>query len=137
MLDEQARPIICATYTHARRHPRVLGRIAEWSLPFQVTFTQLGVLFVSLLVVNKTWRYWSPVVPPIAGGVLAVGAPVALAWVARRVKIEGRSPARAAFGWVQLWSTPHAGHISGRPAKQARGRDMGAARLYVAPGKGP
>lgn len=137
MRDEPARPIICATYTHARRHPRVLGRIAEWSMPFQVTFTQLCVFLVSLLVVNKTWRYWGPTLPPIGGSILAVGAPVVLAWLARRVKIEGRSPLRAALGWVQLWSTPHAGHISGRPAKQAHGRDMGAARLYVAPGKGP
>ena len=136
MLEEHARGIICATYTHARRHPRVLGRIAEWSMPFQVTFTQLGVFVASLLVVNKTWRYWGPTLPPSVGSILAVGAPVVLAWLARRVKIEGRSPLRAALGWVQLWTTPHAGHIAGRPAKPARGRDMGAARLYVASGKG-
>ena len=45
--DDQS--IQCATYTHARRHPMVLGSIGGWSPPFQLTMTQLGVLLASVL----------------------------------------------------------------------------------------
>ena len=132
MPDDQAQPIVCASYSHARRHPMVLGTIADWSLPFQVTITQIGVFLVCLVGVNQTWRFWAPLLPPALATVTGVGLPVLVAWLARRVRIEGRSPLHAALGWVQLWSTPPSGVSGGRPARERPVNDLSRHRIVVA-----
>jgi hypothetical protein len=132
MPDDQAQPIVCASYTHARRHPMVLGTIADWSFPFQVTITQIGVFLVGLVAVNQTWRFWAPLLAPVVATIVGVGLPVLVAWFARRVRIEGRSPLRAALGWIQLWSAPAAGVIGGRPARPGRPSDLSQHRIIVA-----
>ena len=75
MSEDRAQPIVCASYTHARRHPMVLGSIGGWSPPFQVTMTQLGVLLASALVINKSWHLWGPLFPPIVSVLLALAVP--------------------------------------------------------------
>jgi hypothetical protein len=110
----------------------VLGTIGDWSLPFQVTVTQIGVFLVGLVAVNQTWRFWAPLLPPVVAAITGVGLPVLVAWLARRVRIEGRSPLRAAGGWVQLWSAPPAGVIGGRPARERRLADLSRHRFVVA-----
>jgi hypothetical protein len=132
MPDDEAQPIVCASYTHARRHPMVLGTIADWSLPFQVTITQIGVFLVGLVAVNQTWRFWAPLLPPAVATIAGVGLPVLVAWLARRVRVEGRSPLRAAWGSVQLWSAPPGGVIGGRPAREHRVSDLSRHRMVVA-----
>jgi hypothetical protein len=132
MPDDEAQPIVCASYTHARRHPMVLGTIADWSLPFQVTITQIAVLLVGLVAVNQTWRFWAPLFPPVVATIAGVGLPVLVAWLARWVRVEGRSPLRAAWGWVQLWSAPPGGVIGGRPARERRVSDLSRHRMVVA-----
>ena len=47
---------MCATYTHARRHPMVLGKIAGWTPPFQISIPQLGVIVGTFIVEMATWR---------------------------------------------------------------------------------
>jgi hypothetical protein len=131
MPDDQAQPIVCASYTHARRHPMVLGTIADWSLPFQVTITQIGVFLVGLLAVNQTWRFWAPLLPPVVAAIAGVGVPALVAWLARRVRLEGRSPLRAAVGSVLLWSAPPAGTIGGRPARESPAGDPGRHRIVI------
>jgi hypothetical protein len=131
MPDDDGRPIVCASYTHARRHPMVLGTIADWSLPFQVTITQIGVFLVGLLAVNQTWRFWAPLLSPTVAAIAGAGLPVLVAWLARRVRIEGRSPLRAAVGWVQLWLAPPAGTVGGRPARERPASDLGRHRIVV------
>jgi hypothetical protein len=73
MPDDLGQPIVCASYTHARRHPMVLGTIGDWSLPFQVTITQIGVFLVGLVAVNQTWRFWAPLLPPVVAASRAWG----------------------------------------------------------------
>ena len=124
--------IVCATYTHARRHPMVLGSIGGWSPPFQLTMTQLGVLLASALIINKSWHLWGPLFPPIVAVLLAIAFPTGAAWAARRVKIEGRSPVRAALGWVMLMSAPHSGTVGGRPASEPKAARPGAAATWLA-----
>jgi hypothetical protein len=34
--------IICATYTHARRHPMVLGNIGGWTPPWQLKLVDVA-----------------------------------------------------------------------------------------------
>jgi hypothetical protein len=132
MPDDRAEPIVCASYTHARRHPMVLGTIGDWSLPFQVTITQVAVFLVGLVAVNQTWRFWAPLLPPAVAMIAGVGLPALVACLARRVRIEGRSPLRAALGWVQLWSAPPAGVIGGRPARERPVSDLSRQRIVVA-----
>jgi len=132
--DDGAQPIVCASYTHARRHPMVLGSIGGWSPPFQVTMTQLGVLLASALVINKSWHLWGPLFPPIVSVLLALAVPTGAAWAARRVKIEGRSPGRAALGWVMLMCAPQSGSVGGRPASEPKAADLGVGATWVASG---
>lgn len=133
MIDEGLR---CASYTHARRHPMVLGRIAGWTPPFQLSVTQLAVLVVSFLTLVRLWSLWSPLLPhPIA--VLAAspaGVPAGLAWAVRRVRVEGRSVARTGLGRLMLWSMPTTGQVAGRPYRDGRAWHPGARRVYVAEG---
>jgi hypothetical protein len=132
--EPDAPRISCASYTHARRHPMVLGRIAGWAPPFQLSVTQLGVLVVSFLVLTWTQRAWSLVIPPGMSVLLLVGLPCGLAWAIRRVRVEGRSLPRAALGWLSLWSHPTGGMVGGRPVREGRPRRAGG-RAFLAGGR--
>jgi hypothetical protein len=126
--------IPCATYTHARRHPMVLGHIGGWKPPFQLSVTQLAVLVVTFWLEVQTWHLWGARLPRLVGLVVGVAIPCALAWATRHTRIEGRSLPRAALGWLTLLGTPRRGHVSGRPCHEARAARPGLAPVYVAPG---
>ncbi|MFJ3310728.1 hypothetical protein ACIPSA_48870 [Streptomyces sp. NPDC086549] len=103
-------------YTSARRHPWVLGKVADWKIPLgPYTPAQIAVAVVGGFLLVKTIPIWSWMGPvPIAAWVLAV-------WAVRRPKIKGRAPLQAALGWVLLARQPRGGRIGGRAA-----RDRGA-----------
>ena len=111
--DDDAQ-IACAVYTHARRHPMVLGNIGGWTPPFQLTLVQAGVLLVTLGIEAKTYRLWSDLLPRTLTAVLAIGLPCALAWAVRKTRIEGRSLPRLAVGLVQYALAPRTGAVGGR-----------------------
>lgn len=135
MTAEQDEPqITCATYTHARRHPLVLGQIGGWTPPFQLSLTQIGVLLVSLLVEVRTWHLWGAHLPRLLAVVAAVGVPALLAWAARRARFEGRSLPRAALAWSTFLLTPRTGRVGGRPYRQSRPGSPGRDPVYVAAG---
>lgn len=134
MQRDDAAPITCATYTHARRHPMVLGRIAGWTPPFQLTISQLVVLLVTFLVLVWTWDLWGPLVPGSAGMLIVLGVPSAAAWAARRARVEGRSLPRAAVGFVQLALGPTRGTLHGKPVRPHRSRPV-AMRAHVTIGE--
>lgn len=110
----------------------VLGSIGGWSPPFQLTMTQLSVLLASALAINKTWHLWGPLFPPIVSVMAAVAVPALAAWAARRVKVEGRSPIRAALGWLALLCSPRDGAVGGRPARAPRAKSMTTASTWIA-----
>lgn len=124
--------IHCATYTHARRHPMVLGRIAGWTPPFQLSLTQIGVLLVSFYAMVQTWRWWAPVLPSSLALIVGAGVPIGLTWAVRRVRVEGRSLPRAVMGWVSLWSVPTKGQLRGRPHREFRAVPLAGVRMNVA-----
>jgi hypothetical protein len=124
--------ITCATYTHARRHPMVLGQIGGWTPPFQLTMPQLGVLILTFLVEVKTWGLWFGHLPRGVAVVLAVILPVTLAWVARRARYEGRSLPRAAVGWCASRCSPRNGTLGGRANRPAAAADRRPALVFVA-----
>jgi hypothetical protein len=124
--------ILCATYTHARRHPMVLGNIGGWTPPFQLTLVQIGVLLVTYFVEVRTWHLWGAHLPRALGVVIAAGLPCVLAWVVRRTRLEGRSLPRVALGLLKYLSAPRGGVVGGRPVRHARPSSPLRHPIYVA-----
>lgn len=131
-MDDDDGRIACATYTHARRHPMVLGKIGDWTPPFQLTMAQVGVLLGVLFVEVQTWRFWGQVLPPEVGLFVFIAVPAALAWVVRRARVEGRSLLRAVAGWLAYLARPRDGRVGGRANRRARPAQLGMYRVYVA-----
>lgn len=124
MPDDLAVP--CASYTHARRHPMVLGRIAGWTPPFQLTVTQVLVVLTTFVLLTWSWSMWAPHLPSTISFMAAVGVPIGAAWAVRHVRVEGRSLARTALGYLALLSSPSSGRLAGRPHRPARAARTGA-----------
>ncbi|WP_328759234.1 hypothetical protein [Streptomyces sp. NBC_00271] len=99
-------------YTSARRHPWVLGKVADWKIPLgPYTPAQIAVAVGGGFLLVKSISWWSWMGPvPIAAWLLAV-------WAVRRAKINGRAPMQAALGWVLLGWQPRGGRIGGRAAR--------------------
>ncbi|MFI1169183.1 hypothetical protein ACH4UM_37890 [Streptomyces sp. NPDC020801] len=107
------------SYTRARRHPWVLGKVGDWVLPLgPYTPAQMVIGAVGVFVLIKTFSWWSFMGPaPVVGlGVLV--------WMARATRIGGRSPMWIAYGWVQYVLQPKNGRIAGRPARERGTRLM-------------
>lgn len=103
------------TYTRARRHPWVLGKVGDWTLPLgPYTPAQLAIAAVGVFVLIKTFALWSPLGPV---PVVALGFVV---WSARASRIGGRSPLWVAYGWAQYALRPRSGRMSGRTVRERR-----------------
>lgn len=121
--------IVCRCYTHARRHPQVIGRIGGWTLPSPITPTQLGVLIVSALALVRTRGVWAHL-PGSVNAVVIIGLPLTLAWLARHLRAEGRSPVRFAFGALAYLAAPRRGvYLGGRTPSVRRTRIRGRVRI--------
>lgn len=121
----------CASYTHARRHPMVLGRIAGWAPPFQLTITQVIVVLVTFVTLTWSWSLWAPHLPSTVSLMTAAGAPVTAAWAVRHLRIEGRSLARTALGYATLLSSPSTGVVRGRPHRATRASSASAPIWFI------
>jgi hypothetical protein len=106
-------------YTAARRHPWVLGKVADWRIPLgPYTPAQIAVAVGGGFLLVKSISWWSMLGPiPIAAWLLAV-------WAVRRPKIRGRAPMQAALGWGLLIWQPHGGRIGGRAARDRGPRPL-------------
>ncbi|MEU9014668.1 hypothetical protein AB0D12_33905 [Streptomyces sp. NPDC048479] len=106
-------------YTAARRHPWVLGKVADWRIPLgPYTPAQIAVAVGGGFLLVKTIAWWSCMGPvPIAAWLLAI-------WAVRRPKIRGRAPMQAALGWMLLGWQPHGGRIGGRAARDRAPRPL-------------
>jgi hypothetical protein len=117
--DQADDQIVCRVYTHARRHPIVIGNIQGLRIP-PVTPAQLGVLVGSFVVLALTRELWGHL-GSVGNASVMFAVPVALAWAIRAARIEGRAPWRAGLGWLVLLTAPRGGVHLGRPASsQAR-----------------
>ncbi|MFH8698924.1 hypothetical protein [Streptomyces chartreusis] len=99
-------------YTSARRHPWVLGKVADWKIPLgPYTPAQIAVAVGGGFLLIKTISLWSWMGPlPIAAWLLSI-------WTMRRPRIAGRAPWQAALGWLLLLWQPQGGQIGGRAAR--------------------
>ncbi|GGJ56466.1 hypothetical protein [Streptomyces brasiliensis] len=106
-------------YTTARRHPWVLGKVADWKIPLgPYTPAQIALAVAGGFLLVKTIGWWSWMGPvPIIGWVLVI-------WAVRRPKIRGRVPMQAALGWVLLGWQPRGGRIGGRAARDRAPRPL-------------
>ncbi|MFF4189079.1 hypothetical protein ACFYZ9_38410 [Streptomyces sp. NPDC001691] len=112
MSASSAAPRVGRFYTAARRHPWVLGKVADFRIPLgPYTPAQIAVAAVGGLLLIETVTWWAWLGPlPLAGWVGAI-------WVVRRPKFAGRAPLPAAIGWLTLLAQPAAGRIGGRVAR--------------------
>nr|WP_229919747.1 hypothetical protein [Streptomyces minutiscleroticus] len=106
-------------YTAARRHPWVLGKVADWRIPLgPYSPAQIALAVVGGFVLVKTIPVWSWMGPvPVVAWLLAI-------WAVRRPKIAGRAPLQAALGWTLLLWQPHGGRIGGRAARDRAARPL-------------
>jgi hypothetical protein len=106
-------------YTAARRHPWVLGKVADWKIPLgPYTPAQIAVAVGGGFLLAKTISWWSWTGPvPIAAWLLVI-------WAVRRPKIAGRAPMQAALGWLLLVQQPRGGRIGGRAARDRGSRPL-------------
>jgi len=133
--DGNVEGIACASYTHARRHPMVLGKIGGWSPPIQLSIAQLLVLVAGYGVALWGWELWAR--GPAALNLIAAAAgPWLPAWALRAVRIERRDPLRAALGLVAYASAPRRGTRAGRPCSAPRPARLPAGHIFVAAGEG-
>lgn len=104
--------LLCRVYTHARRHPVVIGNLQGLRIP-PVTPAQLFIGVASLALLLITQRFWG-----VFGGVLnstiLFGVPLGLAFAARAIRVEGRAPWRAGLGWLTLLFSSRRGTRLGR-----------------------
>jgi len=133
--EDEAEGIVCATYTHARRHPMVLGHIGGWTPPFQLSIPQLAVVIVTVYVEAQTYKWWGHFIPRLAGLLLGVIIPCGLAWAVRSARVEGRSLARTALAYLMMAWTPRQGVVGGRAWKHSKPGRPGLAKVYVAPAR--
>ncbi|HET6953118.1 MAG TPA: TcpE family conjugal transfer membrane protein [Acidimicrobiales bacterium] len=136
-MDDDDDAVSCATYTHARRHPMVLGNIGGWTPPFQLSLVQLGTVVAVYFVEFRTWPLWGAHLPRVPAVIVALGLPWLLAWAVRHTRIEGRSLPRLALGVVMLLSAPAGGTVRGRAYRPPRPSAPLASPIYVAPGDLP
>jgi hypothetical protein len=120
-------------YTAARRHPWVLGKVADWKIPLgPYTPAQIAVAVGGGFLLVKTISWWSWMGPvPIVGWGLVI-------WMVRRPKVAGRAPLQAALGWVLLLWQPRGGRIGGRAARDRAARPLlGGFTIEGAPAPAP
>ncbi|MEV7525619.1 hypothetical protein [Streptomyces sp. NPDC091371] len=110
-----ASPRAARSYTGARRHPWVLGKLGDWVVPFgPYTPAQLVVLGGGAFGLIKSFGWWSWAGPvPV---VLWLGA----VWGVRGAQIAGQNPFTAAAGMVVLLLRHPAGRIAGHVARDRR-----------------
>lgn len=130
--EDDDQNIQCATYTHARRHPMVLGHIGGWTPPFQLSLPQLAVVVVTILFEAQTYKWWLAHLPRVLAVMVAVALPCALAWAVRSARAEGRGLPRTALAYLTMAWMPREGHVAGRPYRHAKAGRPGLARVYIA-----
>lgn len=104
------------TYTKGRRQPYLIRKWpgSNWALPLgPYTITQLLVFVGSvylLLSYRELWAHFGPF-----NLVIGVGLPLALTYLTRHTRVEGRDPLRAGVALAALLLQPRAGYLGADP----------------------
>lgn len=114
--------LIGHSYTRARRHPLVIGKLPGAGRlpggPYTITQVMTMVCSFGLLVLTRDlWARFGAM-----NFVLMVLVPWGLAWVLRYARLDGRDPARALRSLFVYSSTPAQGRLAGKPQRVTRRR---------------
>lgn len=114
--------LIGRSYTRARKHPLVIGKLPGAGRlpggPYTITQVMTMVISFGLLVMTRDlWAYFGAM-----NFVLMVLVPWGLAWVLRYARLDGRDPARAVRSLLIYSSTPAQGRLAGKPQRVVRTR---------------
>lgn len=111
--------MVFRSYTHALRHPVVIGHVAGWRLPWAVSATQLGAIAATaamLLGTRPVWAHFGGVGNLVVFCLLVAAA----GWAVRHWRVEGRSPVRFAAAWLAVILGPKGGVCNGRMVRTNR-----------------
>ena len=124
---EQIRP---HSYTHARTHPWVVGKVGGTRLPWHLSPAQVAVLVGSFVLLLKTRGLWAHMgaVPNLMVQALI---PMILTWCMRHMRMEGRSPGRMLLGLGSYLWHPKGGRAQGRPWREPRITALSHPRIFV------
>jgi hypothetical protein len=120
---EELDVIGCASYTHGRRHPEVLGSLGMTRLPFQVTGPALvagagvGVVMVFGWMMGGWWTW---LLPTSVNAVLCVVVPIVVGVASQMLRIDGRNPLVGCVAFARYGLRSRHGVVAGRPAPRAR-----------------
>ncbi|MGV2917375.1 hypothetical protein [Streptomyces alfalfae] len=114
--------LIGRSYTRARKHPLVIGKLPGAGRlpggPYTITQVMTMVVTFGLLVMTRDlWAHFGAM-----NFVLMVLVPWGLAWVLRYARLDGRDPARAVRSLLIYSSTPAHGRLAGKPQRVVRAR---------------
>ncbi|WP_327740611.1 conjugal transfer protein (plasmid) [Streptomyces nojiriensis] len=114
--------LIGHSYTRARKHPLVIGKLPGAGRlpggPYTITQVMTMVCSFGLLVMTRDlWAHFGAM-----NFLLMALIPWGLAWVLRYARLDGRDPARAMRSLFIYSSTPAQGRLAGKPQRVARPR---------------
>ncbi|MFE2273527.1 hypothetical protein ACFXB4_30370 [Streptomyces lavendulae] len=114
--------LIGHSYTRARKHPLVIGKLPGAGRlpggPYTITQVMTMVISFGLLVMTRDlWAHFGAM-----NFILMALIPWGLAWVLRYARLDGRDPARAVRSLLIYSSTPAQGRLAGKPQRVARPR---------------
>lgn len=127
MAGEQRELVV---YSHARRHPLVLGKIGNWSLPWQLSGAQLVILVAGWAGLYVTRPLWG-VLGPLLNGLVLFALPIAGAVAVRQTRIDGRDALRWLVAQVVVASRPRGPQCLGRPVRDRERPRVSRVRAWV------
>ncbi|MBV9022734.1 MAG: hypothetical protein JO362_02735 [Streptomycetaceae bacterium] len=118
--------LIGHSYTRARKHPLVIGKLPGAGRlpggPYTITqVVTMVVVFLLLVITRQLWAHFG-----VLDVLVMVAVPWGLAWVLRYARLDGRDPARALRSLLLYASSPVDSRLSGRP-QGVRSRLVGGA----------
>jgi hypothetical protein len=135
--DQIPDSMVCYSYTAARRHPLVIGKIGGFVRPSPLSPAQIATLLGSFSLLLVSRGLWGMFLPGIVRLFLLVTGPCGLTWAVRHLRMEGRSPIKMLLGQLSYWSAPRHGWVRGR-GQWLRPRPIRVAqRIVVVPAAAP
>ncbi|MFJ8015026.1 hypothetical protein [Streptomyces sp. NPDC096339] len=114
--------LIGHSYTRARKHPLVIGKLPGAGRlpggPYTITQVMTMVVTFGALVMTKdVWAHFGAF-----NFIVMAVLPWGLAWALRYARLDGRDPAKAARSLFVYSSTPAQGRLAGTPQRPTRPR---------------
>lgn len=114
--------LVLHSYSRGRRHPMMIGlRVVGVRVALLASPTQILVFLAAAVPLWLTWSLWAHL-GGAGNAIVMVGLPVGASFAARALKVEGRSPIRAAAGVLALMMSPASGRRAGKANSRGRPR---------------